>query len=91
MPSTTLTRREINRATLARQMLLAREKTTALDAIERLLAMTGRPSRVMDHRTPSVVVTVTVVRLSGDRTSKAAGCAWTPVPPKASSPATTAV
>jgi hypothetical protein len=39
MPSATLTRREINRATLARQMLLAREKTTALDAIERLLAM----------------------------------------------------
>ena len=39
MPSATLTRREINRATLARQMLLAREKTTTLDAIERLLAM----------------------------------------------------
>ena len=39
MPPTTLTRRAINRATLARQMLLAREKTTALDAVERLLAM----------------------------------------------------
>ncbi len=39
MPPTTLTRRAINRATLARQMLLARQKTTALDAIDRLLAM----------------------------------------------------
>ena len=39
MPQTILTRRAINRATLARQMLLAREKTTALNAVERLLAM----------------------------------------------------
>jgi hypothetical protein len=35
----TLTLRQINRATLARQMLLAREKATALKAIERLVGM----------------------------------------------------
>ncbi len=34
--SATLTLRQLNRATLARQMLLAREKTTALSAIEQL-------------------------------------------------------
>jgi hypothetical protein len=37
--SDTLTLRQINRATLARQMLLAREKTTPVKAIERLVAM----------------------------------------------------
>jgi hypothetical protein len=36
---TTLTRRQINRATLARQMLLGREKTSALRAIERLVGL----------------------------------------------------
>jgi hypothetical protein len=35
----TLTLRAINRATLARQMLLAREPVSALDAIERLVAL----------------------------------------------------
>jgi uncharacterized protein YcaQ len=35
----TLTLRQINRATLARQMLLAREKVTPLKAIERLVGM----------------------------------------------------
>jgi hypothetical protein len=35
----TLTLRQINRATLARQMLLAREKVTPLQAIERLVGM----------------------------------------------------
>jgi hypothetical protein len=35
----TLTLRQINRATLARQMLLAREKVTAVKAIERLVGM----------------------------------------------------
>ena len=39
MPADILTLRQLNRATLARQMLLAREKTTALAAIERLVAM----------------------------------------------------
>jgi hypothetical protein len=39
MPADVLTLRQLNRATLARQMLLAREKTTALAAIERLVAM----------------------------------------------------
>ncbi len=37
--SDTLTLRQINRATLARQMLLAREKTTPAKAIERLVGM----------------------------------------------------
>jgi len=35
----TLSRRELNRAILARQMLLSRESLTALDAIERLVGM----------------------------------------------------
>jgi hypothetical protein len=39
MPADILTLRQINRATLARQMLLARENVTALAAIERLVAM----------------------------------------------------
>jgi Winged helix DNA-binding domain len=39
MPTNTLTLRQINRATLARQMLLAREPITPLKAIERLVAM----------------------------------------------------
>jgi hypothetical protein len=39
VPSETLTLRQLNRATLARQMLLARERTTALRAIERLVAL----------------------------------------------------
>jgi Winged helix DNA-binding domain len=39
MPAEVLTLRQINRATLARQMLLAREKVAPLKAIERLVAM----------------------------------------------------
>ena len=39
MPEKTLTLREINRATLARQMLLARECIKPLDAIERLIGL----------------------------------------------------
>jgi hypothetical protein len=59
MPVPTLTQRELNRATLARQMLLAREKTPVLRAIERLVglqAQLARPpfiglwSRVQDFR-----------------------------------------
>ena len=43
--SVTLNRRQLNRATLARQMLLAREKTTALGAIERLIALQAQLAR----------------------------------------------
>lgn len=39
MPADTLTLRQLNRATLARQMLLARERITPLRAIERLVAV----------------------------------------------------
>src|SRR5688572_6159058 len=39
MPTKTLSLEDLSRATLARQMLLAREKTTPLKAIERLLAI----------------------------------------------------
>jgi len=45
VPNTTLTLRDLNRATLARQMLLAREKTTALSAIERLAGMQAQLPR----------------------------------------------
>ncbi|AUX31235.1 MULTISPECIES: winged helix DNA-binding domain-containing protein [Sorangium] len=45
MPTTTLTRRELNRATLARQMLLSRERTTAVRGIERLVALQAQLAR----------------------------------------------
>lgn len=40
-----LTTRALNRATLARQMLLAREKTTALKAVERLVGLQAQLAR----------------------------------------------
>jgi winged helix DNA-binding protein len=45
MSEDTLTTKELNRATLARQMLLAREKTTALKAIERLAGLQAQLAR----------------------------------------------
>jgi len=40
-----LTRRQLNRATLARQMLLARERTTALHAVERLVGLQSQVAK----------------------------------------------
>ncbi|WP_437291076.1 winged helix DNA-binding domain-containing protein [Sorangium sp. So ce406] len=45
MPTTTLTRRDLNRATLARQMLLSRERATAVQGIERLIALQAQLAR----------------------------------------------
>ncbi|WP_437931320.1 winged helix DNA-binding domain-containing protein [Sorangium sp. So ce291] len=45
MPTTTLTRRELSRATLARQMLLSRERATAVHGIERLIALQAQLAR----------------------------------------------
>ena len=42
---TTITNRALNRALLARQMLLAREETTAVDAIARLVALQAQLAR----------------------------------------------
>ncbi|HEX6050880.1 MAG TPA: winged helix DNA-binding domain-containing protein [Gemmatimonadaceae bacterium] len=42
---TTISNRALNRALLARQMLLAREETTALDAIARLVALQAQLAR----------------------------------------------
>lgn len=44
-PALTITRTQLNRATLARQLLLEREKITALGAIERLVAMQAQLAR----------------------------------------------
>src|SRR5262245_51984767 len=45
VPATPLTERQLNRATLARQMLLSRERTTALRAIERVVALQAQLAR----------------------------------------------
>ncbi|WP_437490261.1 winged helix DNA-binding domain-containing protein [Sorangium sp. So ce1014] len=45
MPTTTLTRNELNRATLARQMLLSRDRATAVQGIERLVALQAQLAR----------------------------------------------
>ncbi|WP_437640460.1 winged helix DNA-binding domain-containing protein [Sorangium sp. So ce854] len=45
MPTTTLTRRDLSRATLARQMLLSRERTTAVQGVERLVALQAQLAR----------------------------------------------
>ncbi|XXT23920.1 winged helix DNA-binding domain-containing protein [Sorangium sp. So ce429] len=45
MTAPTLTRSDLNRATLARQMLLAREQTTAVHGIERLIALQAQLAR----------------------------------------------
>lgn len=45
MPTETLTRRALSRATLARQMLLARETVSALDAVGRFVALQAQLAR----------------------------------------------
>jgi hypothetical protein len=45
VPADTLTDRQLNRATLARQLLLAREPVTPVDAVERLCGMQAQEAR----------------------------------------------
>ncbi|NVI97621.1 winged helix DNA-binding domain-containing protein [Myxococcus sp. AM009] len=45
MPDTSLTLRALNRATLARQMLLTREQTSVLGAVEQLLALQAQQAK----------------------------------------------
>src|SRR5437016_9419851 len=45
MPQETLTRKALNRALLARQMLLVREETSALAVIERLVGLQAQLAR----------------------------------------------
>ncbi len=45
MPDTPLTRRALNRATLARQMLMEREPVPVLSAVERLLALQAQQAK----------------------------------------------
>ncbi len=45
MGTDTLTRRQLNRATLARQMLLVREKVSAVDAVERLCGLQAQEAK----------------------------------------------
>ena len=56
-----LTTRALNRATLARQMLLGREKTTTLEAVERLVGMQAQLARP-----PFVAVTDGVLAIQVD-------------------------
>ena len=74
MPDRTLTRRALNRATLARQMLLAREAVKPVTAVERLAGLAGPGAASAVCRPVVAARRVSSARISRVRSSGSRSC-----------------